>query len=183
MEVEAKYSINDIDSIEKKLRELEAIFINEEFEVDYYFQHPCRDFAKTDEALRIRRANDIVELTYKGPKVSIKTKSREEINVRVSDMDAAIRMLEKLGFKVVHIVRKNRKKYRLENNINISLDNVEGLGSFIEIEIITNEKDWDKAEEKIMSLARTLGLKGKPIIKSYLELLLEREKHYPGDRS
>ena len=183
MEVEVKYSISDSNSIERKLKELGAVFVNEEIEEDYYFQHPCRDFMETDEALRIRKTHDLVELTYKGPKVSIKTKSRVEVNVRVDDANKARDILERLGFKVVYVVRKNRKKYRLGDNISISLDNVEGLGSFIEIELIAKEKDWGRAEEKIMGLARTLGLKGKPIIKSYLELLLEREKHYPGDRS
>ena len=35
---------------------------------DEYFSHPCRDFAATDEAFRVRRAGDDWFVTYKGAK-------------------------------------------------------------------------------------------------------------------
>ncbi len=182
IEVEAKYRINDIKHVEKKILDLGAIYVGEEYEEDYYFQHPCRDFMKTDEALRIRKTTNKVEMTYKGPKISNLTKSRVEINVGIEDLDSAIELLERLGFKKVFVVKKHRRKYKLSNNVKISIDIVEDLGSFIEIEVATEKHKFHEAEEKVLNIAKSLGLKGKPIIKSYLELLLEKKANIYGGR-
>ncbi len=181
IEVEAKYEVKDLEDIERKLLDLGAVCIGEEHEEDYYFQHPCRDFMKTDEALRVRKNRNRIELTYKGPKISSLTKSRVEINVGVEDLDSIIALLEKLGFKKVFIVKKYRKKYRLSDEIRISVDVVEDLGSFIEIEVSSERSKFREAEKKVLVIARSLGLKGKPIIKSYLELLLEKKANISGD--
>ena len=181
IEVEAKYEIKDPKYIERRLLDLGAVYVGEEYEEDYYFQHPCRDFMKTDEALRVRKAMNRIELTYKGPKISSLTKSRVEVNVGVGDLDSIIALLEKLGFKKAFIVRKHRKKYILSDEIKISIDVVESLGSFIEIEVSSRRYRLHEAEEKVLDVARSLGLKGKPIIKSYLELLLEKKANISGD--
>ncbi len=181
IEVEAKYEVKDLEDIERKLLVLGAVYIGEEYEEDYYFQHPCRDFMKTDEALRVRKTMNRIELTYKGPKMSSLIKSRVEINVGVEDLDSIIALLEKLGFKKVFIVKKYRKKYRLSEEVKISVDVVENLGSFIEIEVSSKRSEFREAEKKVLAIARSLGLEGKPIIKSYLELLLEKKANISGD--
>ena len=48
---------------------------------DTYFSHPARDFAVTNEAFRIRRLGDENRITYKGPRRSGPTKTREEIEI------------------------------------------------------------------------------------------------------
>ena len=45
----------------------------------------ARDFAATDEALRIRRVGDANFVTYKGPKLDQSTKTRREIEVPLAD--------------------------------------------------------------------------------------------------
>ena len=42
---------------------------------------PCRDFAQTDEALRIRTVGDTSFVTYKGPKLDATTKTRRELEL------------------------------------------------------------------------------------------------------
>ena len=49
-------------------------------QVDTYFSHPARDFAATDEALRIRSIDQENFVTYKGPKLDATTKTRREID-------------------------------------------------------------------------------------------------------
>ncbi len=163
MEVEIKAKIENKNEFERKLKGAE--FIKEVVEEDEYFNHPCRDFASTDEALRIR--NDYT-LTYKGPRVDKDTKSREEINLKIDDLDKARNLLISLGFKPVAKVVKRRRYYKM-GEINISVDNLPELGDFVEVECIG---EYEPCKEKVMEFAKELGL-GDFIRKSYLELVLE----------
>lgn len=163
MEVEAKFRLKP--GVEEKIKEI-AKFVEEKDELDVYLNHPCRDFAKTDEALRIRIEKKI-KLTYKGPKVDSETKSREEVNVVVNSSDETLKLFEFLGFKKFRTVRKRRKIFRLEKAI-ICVDSVEGLGDFIEIEV---EGGLENKEE-IFRIAEILGYsRAESIRLSYLEML------------
>lgn len=53
-EVEKKFPVDDLNEVVAKLEELSATFSEPVVQVDRYFAHPVRDFASTDEALRIR---------------------------------------------------------------------------------------------------------------------------------
>ncbi len=55
----------------------------------------------------------------------------------------------------------------------ISLDTVEGLGTYAEIEVITENED-DNPTAAIETIAKEIGVKGEPILASYLELLLAK---------
>lgn len=149
------------DRIEKM-----AKFLEEVREEDYYFNHPCRDFKKTDEALRVRKSKKVY-LTYKGARVDKETKTRKEIEVEVSDFDKILQILEELGFKFVAKVSKVRRIYVLDD-LKITVDSVDGLGEFVEIELESEE--LERAKERIFSVAKMLGL-SKAIRESYLELL------------
>ena len=169
MEVEVKFPYRD--EAEKKVKEM-AEFVIEKFEQDLYFNHPCRDFRKTDEAVRVRKDSEGITITYKGPKVDSETKSREEIKLRIDSFENAVEMLERLGFVPVRQVNKVRRIYRYEDAI-ICLDDVEGLGRFIEIEV---ESDSIDAKERLFRIAEMLGYsRGESIRSSYLEMLLEGE--------
>ncbi len=170
-EVEAKIVLRDcalLEAIEGRLARLGARLEGEAREVDLYFQHPCRDFAETDEALRLREAGGRCELTYKGPKEGGRVKARLEATVEVSDCDEAKLILEKLGFRPVAVVEKRRRYYSL-GGVTVTLDEVRGLGCFVEVESKSGN------EEEVLEAIRTLGLEGfETTTKSYLELLLER---------
>jgi adenylate cyclase class 2 len=126
-----------------------------------------RDFRKTDEALRIRRVDNKFFLTYKGPKLSKKTKMREELEVPAEEGIEGI--LLKLGFRRSLTLVKTRRHYRLRS-IEVCVDEVDGLGCFIEAET-ANPED----EEKILSLLRKLGVPEDSLTtKSYMELLEEK---------
>ncbi len=167
------------DKIFEKVRE-RFKFMRKEVHEDIYYQHPCRDFSKTDEALRIRikRFNGHFEvfLTYKGPKLDTMSKTRKEIEVPISDVDAYSALLSYLGFKEVLTIRKVREKYYVEKGVTITLDEVEGLGKFIEIEKLVKEgENIQKEVRKLRMILKNLGVE-KFERKSYLELLLEKLK-------
>ena len=68
---------------------------------DIYLNHPARDFAETNEAFRIRRISDENRITYKGPRRSGPTKTREEIEIPFASgpdrFQQLLRLLENLG--------------------------------------------------------------------------------------
>ena len=175
VEMKIKISENDFLKVEQKLNSKSKKKV-EEIMDDLYFQHPCRNFAETDEALRIRVSNDNAFITYKGQKMSKEMKTREEIEFKVEEFDKAKKALEKLGFAPVAHVKKRRISYEYKECI-ISLDRVNQLGTFLEIECeALNESDIKEKESKIKAfLKNTLGIKEyKSIRKSYLEMLLEK---------
>jgi adenylate cyclase class 2 len=82
-------------------------------------------------------------------------------------------MLLRLGFTKTAEVNKWRENYRL-GNATISLDDVDGLGTFAEIEVIA-ESDTDNPTVQIEKIAKEIGVEGEPILESYLELLLTKK--------
>lgn len=177
IEVEVKGYADD--SVFERVRE-QFKLIRKEYHEDTYYQHPCRNFAETDEALRIRirRFNGHFEafLTYKGPKLEESSKTREEIEVSIEDPDAHARILEALGFREVFTVEKVREKYYVEKGITLALDEVEGLGKFVEVETLTDEEGKiPELVERLQEILRELGVE-RFERKSYLELILERAR-------
>ncbi len=178
-EVEQKFPVADMRALQERLTALGATIGEAQVEIDLYFAHPARNFAKTDEALRIRRIGPKNFLTYKGPKIDATTKTRREIDLPLLDGEGSARqwssLLEALGFEPVGEVLKWRKKVKIlwENReIECSLDEVQGLGSFCELELLTHQAGLEPAKACIASLAAKLGLKQSER-RSYLELLQE----------
>jgi len=77
IEVEVKVRA-DHSKIRPLLEEIGANKIGIEEQSDTYFAAPYRDFAKTDEALRIRSLGGQAVLTYKGPKLDKRLQNREK---------------------------------------------------------------------------------------------------------
>ena len=173
IEVEIKVPIDDKNTIIKKLINIGFIFKKTIKQSDIYFQHPTRDFAKSDEALRIRRTLDGCYLNYKGPKLDKTTKTREEIEIFLKESENITKIFEKLGFKKVFIVEKTREIYKF-NEITASIDSVKSLGTFMELEILIKEdKDLSENREKVFSILKKMNISKEKIIrKSYLELIL-----------
>jgi len=165
LEVELKAKV-DKESIGDKLLEEGAIFVRQERQIDTYFSHPCWNFKLRDEVLRVRQAGNVFYLTFKGPRIDNETKTREEIEVEVKG--DIFSLLDALGFMPSKKVIKQRKIYQWQDLI-LSLDEVENLGSFLEIE---GKRMEDK--DKILNFFNRLGIKNSSLIKkSYLELIKE----------
>lgn len=165
-EVELKFRCEDLDRARSKLRELGASLVKVVSQVDIYFQHPCRDFSKRDEALRLRvEEGGATELTYKGPREAGVVKAREELSTVVGDPAAAAKILEKLGFLEVARVKKAREVYAV-SGVEVALDTVEGLGTFVELE------DKGGGLGELRRVAAELGVSGEPLKETYLEMLL-----------
>ncbi len=176
-EVEYKAVLKDRTACEERLAKLGAERTGVVRQQDEYFNHPCRDFAHTDEALRIRTADSQTVVTYKGPKIHATAKTRREIEFPLADQtDADCRQcLIELGFRPVAIVQKTRSLWQLSlHNVEfeIALDQVEQVGLYIELEVKTQTCSIEQAQRAAEQLAQSLEL-GPAIHQSYLEMLLE----------
>ena len=171
IEVEVKAKITSFNEIEKRLEALGAVKSRKEFQEDIYFASPIVDFAKTDEALRIRTTDNDIFITYKGPKLNSEAKTRKEVEMSIESASKAKDIFEEIGFKEVRTVRKNRQYYTYEN-FEISLDDVEGLPPYMEIEIaLDNSQEYDEAQSEIFRLFEKLGITDGFERTSYMELL------------
>jgi len=179
LEVEMKFPADDLAQLEDRLGKQGAQFKVRQEERDSYHSAPYRDFAKTDEALRVRAAGDSNYITYKGPKRDADTKTREEIEVPLAAgqhvASNMAKLLETLGFRHVAIITKSRRQYRLQwkgFEVVIALDRVQDVGNYIELEIMAPEDQYAAARAAVVELGQALGLT-QPERRSYLELWLE----------
>ena len=179
LEVEVKARIDNIEEIKNKLTKINAKKDKIEYQEDIYFNSPIVDFAKTDEALRIRKTitnnKEKIFITYKGPKLDKKSKTRREIETEIKNQEEFQEIFENLQFKTVRKVKKNRQYYTIEN-YTISIDEVEGLEPYMEIETILNDNNnYDNELNKIYEIFETLGITNNFETTSYLELLENKD--------
>ncbi len=179
-EVEQKHRVENLEALVARLTERGVWFETPVIQSDQYFAHPARDFAETDEALRVRTSNGASFVTYKGPKLNGVAKTRRELELRIDPNDLAgerfVELLHSLGFKPVAIVCKERREFQLnhgEQKVQGALDDVVGVGTFVELELIAEEAGLEDAQRVIRELAEELQL-GPSERRSYLEMLLEK---------
>ncbi len=179
LEVEMKFHVADLAALEQRLLARGARLAGTLEEADHYVNAPDRDFAQTDEALRLRRVGTANFVTYKGPKCDAQTKTRTEIEVPLAEGDEAaadfLQLLKHLGYRFVAVVRKRRRLFHLEEGafaVEACLDDVEGVGTFSELEIRAPESQLNEARDLVLRLATELGLSGSER-RSYLEMLLK----------
>jgi adenylate cyclase class 2 len=185
-EVELKFPVRDRQAAWERLAALGAVAGEPIAQADRYFAHPSRNFAETDEALRLRSIGATNILTYKGPVIDTRTKMRREIEVELESGDDGVQrageILQHLGFRPVRTVAKTRREGTLtweDRALGWTWDEVPPLGEFVELEIITDESHRDAARDALCRLAQFLSL-GPSERRSYLELLLEYDRSVPA---
>jgi adenylate cyclase class 2 len=185
-EVEMKFPVENMEALEARLAELGAAPSAPKTELDVYFAHPAKNFAETDEALRIRRKDDQNFITYKGPKLHASTKTRHEIDLPLPPGESTAQswtdLLQALGFTIAGQVQKSRRKAHVDwqsRRVEVSLDEIAELGCFVELELVVDSTEMEPAQANILSLAAELALQNTER-RSYLELLLAHHNNPPS---
>lgn len=178
LEVELKFHLPDPAALRRELAAFDIEWHEPEEQVDRYFNHPARDFAQTDEALRLRQFGGQNVITYKGPKLDATTKTRREIELPIAEGQEGLeqfgQLLEVLSFRRVAEVRKIRTKGKFSWQswpVEVALDEVAEVGNFVELEIQAEESALPAARQAILELAARLQLT-QPERRGYLDLLL-----------
>ena len=166
-------------AVRERLETLGATRRGSVVQADTYYNAPHRDFAETDEALRIRSERpadgpEETHVTYKGSLVDEETKTREEFETGIDDAETTDAILTSLGFEPTATVRKDRERFSLDG-YTITLDSVDGIGEYVEVETeVEDESDLETAREGSYDVLERLELDPDDQIRtSYLGLLLE----------
>lgn len=189
LEAELKASLGDLTAEELAERAAALGFLPEEQvqETDVYFNGTERDFRRTDEALRLRSVRRLPDgpreslITYKGPKLDRVSNARTEYETGVSNGETAQKLLEALGYRPLAVVDKIRQTCRRED-VTLCLDEVAGLGQFLELEILVpGEEQREAAVSRLLALLEELGISRDRLSRrSYLELLAEKQREQGG---
>ena len=148
-------------------------------ESDTYLDDRKQSIRMDGEALRIREIQSLTDdrsqavITFKGKKLDRVTMTRKELETEVGSAVIAEQLLAALGYRAVEPrVVKTREHYH-RRNMNVCLDHVEGLGDFLELElVIPEDQDQEKAMEEIEDVMESLGYDmTDSITNSYLSML------------
>lgn len=174
-----KARITDNMAAFEKIKEIGGIYSHTEKQHDIYFNAPDKDYKETDEALRIReipRGDDFERiLTYKGPKMDSKSKTRKEVEVNIDDTDNLTEILVNLGFKPSAVVNKVRRIFNYDE-YTITIDKLDKLGYYMEIEYVAGEdENIENIRNSIMEVFEKLEITSGFERTSYLELLEQKE--------
>lgn len=180
IELKAQYDSSKRAELEQYLIEQGFREVRSFTQQDEYFNHPERNFCITDEALRLRREQHNDEaahycITYKGANDSHIGQSRRELETRVEDEYKMRQILLALGFRSVAEVKKRRKEYKKED-LTVCLDELNGLGNYIEVEIVLSEDRLhvkSATENRLREFLSELSFI-RPVIEplTYLELVI-----------
>lgn len=161
-EIEAKFLVKDLRSIEARLQELGALLIQPRtFEQNLRFDTADRKLLQNGQVLRLRRDVHNI-LTFKGMSTDDHgARSRLEIQTRVEDFEATQRLLEALEYRVIMTYEKYRSEYEFDRG-RISLDEMP-YGNFVEIE--------GESADQIQKICEALNLDwSRRVFYSYVEL-------------
>lgn len=146
IELEASFILDrNEDLIFSKISEKNFLLKEETIEEDTYYTDKEMTYIRDRICLRTRNTdNEKLELTYK-PKTDNKTEKygKREVNIQINveDYEDIKYVIEELGFIEYVSFKKHRKTYSkiIDNTeYNIMVDEIENVGKFIELEILTD---------------------------------------------
>jgi len=140
------------------------------FEDNLLFDDANSSLRLSGRMLRLRRAENVATVTWKGPPTYVElVKSREELELVVSDPEAFERILLGLGLRPTFRYQKYRETYA-HDGAEVVIDETP-IGTFLEIEADA---------ERIHALAQALGFSRTDyMLESYVEL--HRKSGATGD--
>jgi adenylate cyclase class 2 len=172
IEIELKFQLLNTDAVIAFLTK-HAAFQYESFQHDIYYNAPHRDFleneANISEWLRVRVEKDKAQLNYKDwqpHESSIKTHCKE-FETEVGSYEQLRLILKVLNFKKLIEVKKTRRAW-LYADVEVSLDAVEGLGEYLELEYKGKLTNIEEARHYLHTVAEAIGAKTKGLdLKGY----------------
>ncbi len=165
-EIEVKIAVENLVHIKRLLaRHGFCVARRRVFERNQLFDTPTHSLRGQGKLLRIRQAGTRSVLTFKGPGIAGKHKSREELEIELPRQNPMAAILENTGFKPDFVYEKYRTEYQQPPSAGVITLDETPIGFFLELE---GSPRW------IDKTARTLGFaESQYITKSYGALYLE----------
>lgn len=181
IEVEIKLKIRDKEKLTEDLKLAGFRPGDLVKEADIYYTSNHHDFAKLDEALRVRSIQNLTTgkktsvITFKGAKIDSCSMTRKELETEVGDPEIAMEILESIGFSPVPAVEKERLHF-INQGITACVDNVKNLGDYLELEkIVETEAEKTEALQELEEVLQRLGYSMEDTTRtSYLSMLMKK---------
>ncbi len=169
VEIELKVRVESHDPVRERLRAEGAEFVATMLETNRIYDRPDGSLRSARCGLRVRSTAILAgtgggaKMTFKGPARPGAFKTREEVEVKIDDAEAADSLLKRLGFVTRLIYEKKRERWRLGECV-VELDAPARLGFFVEIE--------GPDDDAIRGVQSRLSLESHShISKSYVEMV------------
>lgn len=176
-EIELKYELEDVNAYVERLYQLGVSLSSPVTQCDTIFfraKKSFQDLRDGEPVIRIRQENSNTKTTIK--KYISGVSEREEVECGIADAEAFKDYLALMDYFPVVTVNKTRQKGTF-CGATITIDYVEGLGEYTEIEIVTHDES-SPALEIIKRVAENLGLDEKHIVSTpYDEMLFSKGDH------
>jgi predicted adenylyl cyclase CyaB len=179
-EIEILYKCNDhINHIQKCLNKFN--FCGSKKTIDWYFYDPLREnFKPKDgklyECFRLREKSNSYYMTYKFDNYENgEWIYSDEEEIEIDNINVAKNIIKNLGLKELVKIDNMKHTYIVED-YEIVLEDVDGLGIFIEIELKLSDQiiDEKREKEKIRNFVRKLGIDiGEELNSGKPELMLQ----------
>lgn len=173
IEIETRAKVKDFDPIKRKIKEFGGKFIKKEKQVDKIFGRE-KDL---DKEHKIIEGCFSARVRKKGDKISVELKEicrdgvGSEFSSPISNVNEGVIFLTKLDFDEAFTISKIREVYELDD-FEISLDEVDKLGNYIEIEYRQKaDVEKEKALAKCIELLEKLDHSAKIETKKYGDLM------------
>lgn len=159
-EIEVKLKVQDLESVAKKLKERGCIISAPIRQHDFIYSYDgsTTEWEQAREGhivLRIRRENSGASFTLK--QQCSNESDNLEYETKIEDAEAMHQALLALRYTPQVEVKKVRRKGKL-GEYEICLDDVEGLGNFVELEKLTSDDvNPDEVRKELFQVLESLG--------------------------
>ncbi len=175
-EIEVKARVQDLDSFITKAKKLGIVFGPTLHQFDRVFLPKGITFKSVvpgTNALRIREENDRVFFTLK-QRQNVEL-SAVEAEIEVTDAQALPHLIELLGFYEAVTIDKKRRKAEY-GEYEICLDEVKGLGSFVEVQKFS-EGDGEIIQNELFEFLKKFGIDERSREKKGYDTLMNEVVH------
>lgn len=172
-EIELKFKVEDMNDLLDKLKNMGCEISKILSQNDTIYVSDLNQVESVEGSiwLRVRKEKEKVELNLK--KQSAKIQESTEIEFEVSSYEKANQLLETLGYQKWVVVNKKRR-YSKYLNYNLCIDEVERLGTFLEIELLVDEEDKKDYIPNLLEVAKLFQLTESDIVNSHYDTMISK---------
>jgi adenylate cyclase class 2 len=176
LEIEVKATVKDRVLLEQRLMERGIVLSAPQTQIDHVFVKSVESvqaFYTNTIFVRIREQGD------KKPTLTLKQKRQElaslEYETEIESVEVMSQILEQLSLVHALTIEKSRTKGAYQE-YTICLDEVFGLGTFVEVEKLVLEGNADVIQDELFLFLQSLGVSKKDRVSDAYDTLLLKKK-------
>lgn len=181
LEVESKIKISkkDLPLLKKRVKEI-AKFLRKETKSDQYYSLEKAFYPRKAFRIRTTGKEDVVNFKKwlkKYWKHGIVVK--EEYEFKIKNKEHYLALMEDLGFKkwISKTKISSTYQHKKHKKLNIEINEVKGLGYFIEIEYLATHSEMHRAIDLIINVMKELRIKKDSINNTGYTKMLWKKRH------